>query len=178
MRVNEIKDKGLREKKRVYCNSGVSLGFSMAVCVCVRQRQWQRMRRCSVFPSAQVYLIVWVQLWASAFFIFGVSECTRARTNACVCCSWKCARLSALWSEGRGWAVPLSRLWVNPNTGSYSWPDQVDVRFCPSSALHFHMNVEYAKEEKQARSLSQGATTGWENTLPPPPWQITEILAS
>lgn len=146
----------------MYCNTGVSLGFSMAVCVCVRQRQWQRTRQRSVFPSAQVYLIVWVQLWASAFFIFRVSECIWAHTR--VCCSWKCARLTALRSEGRGWAVPLSRLWVSANTGSYSWPDQVDVRFCPSSAPHFHMNVEYAKEKKQVRSLSHGATTGWENT--------------
>lgn len=35
------------------------------------------------------------------------------------------------------------------HTGSYSWPDQVDGRFCPSSAPHFHMNAEYAKGKKQ-----------------------------
>lgn len=105
-------------------------------------------------------------------------------TYACVCCSWKCARLPALWSEGRGWAVALSRLWVSPNTGSYSWPDQVDVRFCPSSAPHFHMNVEYAKEKKTSKILVPGSHrrvrkhTFAGRTLHPPPWQITEILAS
>lgn len=52
------------------------------------------------------------------------------------------------------------------HTGSYSWPNQIDVRFCPSSAPYFHMNAEYAKakkkkrKEKSTRSLSHGATAG------------------
>lgn len=53
------------------------------------------------------------------------------------------------------------------HTGSYSWPNQIDVRFCPSSAPHFHMNAEYAKaekkkkrKEKSTRSLSHGAAAG------------------
>lgn len=37
------------------------------------------------------------------------------------------------------------------HTGSYSWPNQIDVRFCPSSAPHFHMNAEYAKAEKKRK---------------------------
>lgn len=35
------------------------------------------------------------------------------------------------------------------HTGSYSWPNQIDVRFCPSSAPYFHMNAEYAKAKKR-----------------------------
>lgn len=37
------------------------------------------------------------------------------------------------------------------HTGSYSWPNQIDVRFCPSSAPHFHMNAEYAKAKKKEK---------------------------
>lgn len=113
-----------------------------------------------------------------------VCEHTHTCLCVCVCCSWKCAPLPALCSEDRGWPVPLSRLGVSPNTGSYSWPDQVDVRFSPSSALHFHMNVEYAKGTTTTKILVPGShrrvrkhTFAW-RTVHSPPWKMTGISAS
>lgn len=95
------------------------------------------------------------------FFIFGGG----ARADEHVCVAAENVLGSAVLEQRLGSASKAAP-GQSKHTGSYSWPNQIDVRFCPSSAPHFHMNAEYAKVKKKEKKreiykiLSHGAAAG------------------
>lgn len=160
----------LEDKNEAYCDTGLSLGFIKALYteINTENKSVLAVPKCSNISNC-------VRTIMSIWFISSVlSKCT-GDAYTCV------FSLLKMWLGSRrskGWA-PVCLLRVSPNTGRYSWPDQVDVRLCPSSAPYFHMNAKYAKGKKTSKILvPQSHQRVRKHTLARrrphrPTWQIT-----